>query len=468
MYLPLLFWLALLIPGYVAVRRCAPAYLEAGLPATIAVSYLATFALLSPISILGYLFAAPLVVLSTACVILVLLGITAIAWYGWWRELGRLALLALGVESFFVAVDLVLSAWGGGHMVGDSWFHLTRIRFLLDHGLQNQDPYVEFAANVSIYHTNLYHAVIAAGAQLTQTDALTMWIMTFTWAKLVAFCGCYLLGWAIFERHWAAWIVALVTLTPRVAVTYLLYPNQLSFYWLLAMMMAFAIHAVRHDATWRSALLIAAGAFVLGQVHALYAFFAGLTLAPALAVLLIVNLFRKAGRPVATLACIAGLLLGAPFLLASRATVSPTAPAKTAAATKDNAAKPVAVKRTGFRADQYWHFENGSLMVKFNPTWQRLTPLALGVIAGLLTRRRSAVAVTVMIALSVAAVLYAPPVCTIIVDLLGELWILLRMQTILWVLLVNALTMGTLAYLLEVGMERHLHANAREVSTDGV
>ena len=65
MYVTALFWIALALPGYVIVRRFWTGDLRAGLPGVIALSYLATFGLLSPVSIVGYVLGAPLWVFST-------------------------------------------------------------------------------------------------------------------------------------------------------------------------------------------------------------------------------------------------------------------------------------------------------------------------------------------------------------------------------------------------------------------
>ena len=48
------FWLALWLPGHAVVRRWLPEMLQGGLLSTVALSYLASFALLSPISLIGY------------------------------------------------------------------------------------------------------------------------------------------------------------------------------------------------------------------------------------------------------------------------------------------------------------------------------------------------------------------------------------------------------------------------------
>lgn len=453
MYLPLLFWLGLLLPGYVLVRLCARDVLASGLLGTIAVSYLAVFTVLSPVSIVGYVVGAPLYWLSGACVLALLAAIVYTSYRGWWTDLGRLLVMAFCFELVIVVADLTLSALAGGHMWGDATLHMTRIRFLVDNGLVNQDPFVEFPAPFPIYHTNLLHALQAACVQLTGTDAYTVWSNSLAWSKLVGWGGSYLLGWSVFRRRWVAWIVALTVMTPQMPVAYNLYPNQVGMYWLVTLMMAFAVQATEPDRRWWTAAHLAAGALVLGQVHSLYAFFAGLTIAPLLTGLLLWHTLRRRGQRAALAACLAALLAGAPFPIWSRVAAASGRPPRSAAT---KAAKPesqTARQRSGFRADRFRHFQNGWVMVRFNAPGPRLALLAAGLTAGLLSRRRRAVAAASALGLGVAAVMYVPPLCTLLVDLLGALWILLRIQKILWVFVYCALSYGTFAYLLDAGLE---------------
>ena len=50
----LAFWLILGLPGYALLRRYAPRSFEGGGPSVLSLSYLASFALLTPISLAGY------------------------------------------------------------------------------------------------------------------------------------------------------------------------------------------------------------------------------------------------------------------------------------------------------------------------------------------------------------------------------------------------------------------------------
>src|SRR5262245_14069772 len=110
MYLSLLFWLALALPGYAVVRRLWTDDLRSGLLGTISVSYLATLTLLSPISILCYIFRAPVAVFSIACVLLIVIAAIDITMRKAWRPLGTMFLAALGIELLVVLADVALGA----------------------------------------------------------------------------------------------------------------------------------------------------------------------------------------------------------------------------------------------------------------------------------------------------------------------------------------------------------------------
>ena len=76
----LLFWAALLLPGYAVIRRGFRDDLDAGLPGTIALSFLAALAVLTPLSIACYLLRLPLAVFTAGCVLAVLGSIASWRW----------------------------------------------------------------------------------------------------------------------------------------------------------------------------------------------------------------------------------------------------------------------------------------------------------------------------------------------------------------------------------------------------
>ena len=112
-YLTLLFWLALGVPGFAVLCHIDRAELKSGLLGVIGLSYLATLAILSPISILAYVFHWPLAVFSGACVLAILVGLVEILRHGWWRQASRVLVGALGFEILLVLADCII----GGRVV---------------------------------------------------------------------------------------------------------------------------------------------------------------------------------------------------------------------------------------------------------------------------------------------------------------------------------------------------------------
>ena len=207
MYISLFFWLALLLPGYVLVRYFWEDDLRSGLLGTVGLSYLAVFALLSPISILCYLLHVPLGAFSVACSVTMLAGALEITRRGWWRDIVKLFAVSISVELLIVVADMVMGARVGALIAGDAVVHLARIRFLLDHGFNNCDPFVAGRYFFPIYHTNLHHALYAACSQLTGIHHVSVWYASLTWAKVLIATGSYYVAWSVFDRRWVAWVV---------------------------------------------------------------------------------------------------------------------------------------------------------------------------------------------------------------------------------------------------------------------
>ncbi|HUU95884.1 MAG TPA: hypothetical protein VM487_09090 [Phycisphaerae bacterium] len=445
MYTPLLFWLMLLLPGYVIVRLVARDDLRSGLLGTIGLSYLGSFALLAPVSIAGYLLRLPLATLSGACVITSAAAAAYIIYRRWWGEIGRLVLAALSIELLIVGIDLLTGARMGSHLGGDAVIHVGRIRFLLDNGFSNCDPCYNFDVPFPFYHTNLLHAVLASCAQLTGSEAVTVWVVSLVWAKLVVAAGCYYVGWCVFGRIWPAWVVALLAIGQRAPVTFMLYPNTIAMYWLVAMMLGFAVQAGQARRGWPAALKLGAGSFVLGQIHGLYAIFAGLATAPALCLLLVLRLVRDRAQSLAVLACLAALWTGAPFVIASKV-LTRTGVSQTPVADDDG---PPAL---GLKAYHFRRLDDGSVVVKGRFTWQLWLALGATVVA-LATRRRKEVLIIASAMAVVLVVFHVPPICTAFVGALGQGWMLLRLGGVRW-LAWAVLVLGTAAYIIELLFDR--------------
>ena len=146
MYLTVLFWLALFFPGYAVMYRVFRDELDSGIVGTIAISYLLTLGLLSPVSIICYVVRTPVWVLSAVTVVVVVAALVDLWRSKAWGCLGRMvrgpALIGLAV----IALDMVAGLLVGGHLGGDAQVHLARIRFLVDRGISNEDPFVRDAA----------------------------------------------------------------------------------------------------------------------------------------------------------------------------------------------------------------------------------------------------------------------------------------------------------------------------------
>jgi hypothetical protein len=456
MYTPLLFWLMLLLPGYVVIRLAARDDLRSGLLGMIGLSYLGSFAILAPVSIAGYVLRLPLATLSATAVVTSAAAAAYITYRRWWGEIGRLLLAALSIELLIVGIDLLAGARIGSHLGGDAFVHVGRIRFLLDNGFSNCDPCYNFDVPFPFYHTNLFHAVLASCAQLTGSDAVTVWIVSLVWAKLVVAAGCYYVGWCVFGRSWPGWVVALLGIGQRAPVTFVVYPNNIAMYWLVAMMLGFAVQAGQGRRGWPAALKLAAGSFVLGQIHGLYAVFAGLVTAPALCLLLLLGLVRDRAGALALLACLVALWAGAPFVIASK--VLTQADVSRTRVANDDSLPPL-----GLKAERFYQRADGSVVVKDGLTWQVWLALGAAVVA-LATRRRRE---TLIIASAMAVVLvvfYVPPICTALVRALGQGWILLRLGGVRW-LAWAVLVLGIAAYLIELLFDRWQRRTAGHKST---
>jgi hypothetical protein len=261
--------------------------LAAGLLAVLAYGYVASFAMLAPVSLLCYAFGARLWVFSAALVALVLAACVQLARaQGLW-ELGRLLRREPIAPWVLLLGLLALQARLGGWLDGDATFHIGRMRVLLEHGFTNRDIYLSEDHFQRIYHSNLLYPVYASLAQLTREPYLDAWFYSEAWAKLLVAAGHYVLGYTLTQRRYAGFLLAVCMITLNAGETYALYPNTLCVGWLLPMLLSLGFQCLtrglsprvaRANAAWMTAL-----AFVMAQVHALYAVYAGLVLGPLLA-----------------------------------------------------------------------------------------------------------------------------------------------------------------------------------------
>jgi hypothetical protein len=422
-YATLLFWLALVLPGFAAVHRFDRKQLHSGLLGTLSVSYLASFALLSPISIACYLLELPLAVLSGAYVLLVVVGLLEIIRRHAWRVAGSLLVGAFSVELLIVVGDMILGARVGSIVGADAITHLARIRFLVDHGLTNADPFVAGDHFFPLYHTNLLHALCAACAQLTGVDHLGVWFASLPWAKLVVAGATYYLAWSVFRRPWPAWVATVFVVGTQAPITFLIYPNKLAPLWLLALTIGLVIRAAVAP-TRKAILWIACASLVVGQMHALYGGFAFVLLAPIVAGAAQVSSPRKPAHTRRLVMCGVVLALSIPFAWLCRGgRADPTQPSDQPVARPERGASDfIKLSDMGYIKHPLRGFGGGNGWRYF---W-----LAGGVILGVLSVRRREVILLLAVLAVAAVIFYTPPLCTAALSVLGAKWILLRMEIV--------------------------------------
>lgn len=425
MYISLLFWLLLLIPGYALVRHVAEKEFESGLLGVVALSYLATFALLSPFSILCYVFKLPLWVFTGVCILSLVVGLVEITRHRWWRGLLKLLAQGLCVELVIVLADMVMGGIGGALIAGDAVVHLARIRTLLDYGFNNFDPFVGPPHGFPIYHTNLLHAIYAVCCQVTGLFHTTVWFTSLPWAKLLVASGGYYLAWCVFERRWVAWVAAVFTVGCYGPVTFILYPNKLAPLWVCAILIGWSIRAGVNPGSKRWYLYLGAGSIVLGQLHGMYAGFACVMLMPTLGCLAAYRWKKRNEHRWSATLCAVAILAGAPFPLLSRYTFSHTTGNQASITSQQDKQQALPVpppknKWTTMGRKAGW----GTL------DW-RCPWLVVGTILALRGPRKKQAAMLLAITATVALIFYVPPLCSSFIALLGKRWMVARMSFVL-------------------------------------
>lgn len=427
MYVTLVFWLALFFPGYAVVRRWFDDESESGLLGVVALSYLLTLGLLSPVSILCYVLRAPVWVFAAYIVVIVVAALADLTRTGSWRELAGLGKQAIGLGLLIVALDIVSGAMVGGYSIGDAQVHLARIRFLTDHGFSNLDPFVSAPYFYPIYHTNLLHALHAGCVKLTGVDRFGVWFVSLAWAKVLVNSAAYYLAWCIFKSRLAGWAAALFSIVLWSPVPYTLYPNKIAPLFVVAMMFAFVVRILAEDCTWRRCTLLAIGALLLGQIHALYGAFAGLALGPPLCVCAVRALAKKRPDRNWLMVAVVALTLAGPFLFVSAKYTRPRE------VQLDASGRPVIEFEETRR---FHHFDNNWIMYRFDRALGNYWWLGLGwggvavVIAVQGKSRRGALAALGILG-TVSVFLYVPPLCTLLLRLTEREWILARFGFVL-------------------------------------
>lgn len=430
MLISLLFWLALLAPGYAIARRLSDDDLDSGLPGAFALSTFYALAALAPLAIVCYVARAPAWVFSGACLAFIIGGAAQIVRHRWWKDIRALFIAGLTIELAILLIDAAMGARAGSFYTGDALTHLARVRFLLDHGYSNTDPFLGEPYFWPIYHTNLLHALLAAATQLTGLRSIDVWVATLPWAKLFVASCAYLLAWNVFRSRVAAWLAAVTVAASVAHSTILIYPNRLVPLALMPLALAFAVQALRGEGRRIAIVKLALASLLVGQLHGLYALFLVAFAAPVLFAIAGHRLLRERSTAMRPLLCALALCAGLPFPIISAMTrAAPDAPTQTVISHDEDDTPP--------SGDGAALLEVGEHMVMRNPNRgffsRGLRPALLALACGLCVfgpRRRDSI-LPVGFALCIVATLLVPPLCTLALRVFREEWILLRAEGLL-------------------------------------
>lgn len=426
-------FILLLLPGYVVVKHLWPRDEECGLPGMIGLSFLATLGLLSPFSIVGYALNLPVGAMAAVCVLIVILAPIEIMRQKWWRDAGKLMLSGITIAMAFLLYDLVLSGRVGAYMFDDGLVHLARIRHILNHGLNNTDPFVSPDHFFPMYHTNLLYALIAAISKLTGSDPIVVWSASLTWVKLLVASGAYYLAYTIFGRRWPAWAAAVFVIGVEGPVRFLIYPNKLAPFWLLPILFAFAAQVIAEGADWRRCLKLLIGSLVIGQLHGMYAVFAAMVIGPVLIGNAAFRLIRPSPSRLWPTLCCATLAAGLAFAWISNSGFAST---KSSTSGKSTLTKPTKTaadyakdekrirKLEDGRVQRKWGY--GYFAHKAMRPWVLFFALGLTLITN---RRRFAIAQAAIIVTALLW-LFTPTLCTIFMESVRRPFILLRFESV--------------------------------------
>ena len=499
--MPLLFWLALLLPGAAVARRLIPQELRGGVLPSMAVSWMTTFVVLAPVVIVGYLVRVPTAPMAALLAVFIMWGaidlLRARAWVG-----TRHAVVAIiGIAGAVVLIDLVLAERVGAILNNDARVHIARIRFLVEHGLSNGDPFIQGPVEFPypIYHTNILHALHAIACKLMFIDPLQCWFGSLGASRLmIASAGAYL-AWVVLGGSWAPLVAALMVVVHRAPYDYTLYPNQLAPWFAIPIAVAVAIRLLSaprdvHALSVVSVVFIMAGvAAVVGMIHPLYAGFLVVIVAPIAGAVGLWRLIRgMPGAVAALMVTVTVVVVGGLFPLAAKTmTASESASGYVARPSERelarrardralNAQVPPSVANTasptgvpgnadaegrdrgsavqsqdGFTTWQFgdtqWvsrTFGRGFTGGLFGiPGW-RLLVMAIGTfLAVRMAHRREALLLAATIGV-VQAVVMTPPLCTEAIRFLGAQWMVSRFEALAFVLWIP-LSVPALAAVLE-------------------
>lgn len=485
--LPILFWLSLLLPGAAIARRLLPQELRGGILPCLAVWWMTTLVVLAPVVILAYIMRVPLSALSALVAAFIAWGAFDLIRGRVWRGTRTYVLAIIGVAGAVILLDVVLAERVGAIMNNDARVHIARIRFLLEHGMSNDDPFIQTPVRYlyPIYHTNLIHALQAVACKILSIDPLHMWFGSLGASRLMIASSAAYLAWVVLGGLWAPWAAALIAVIHRAPYDYTLYPNQLAPWFAAPIALAVVIRVL--SATWReqginvwcTLCLVGGVTAVVGMIHPLYAGFFVVIAAPFAGVVAVWRLVRRrTGMATAIVTVSVLVTVGGMFPLVSQlmsvpagatGNVAPPSERAVTRRTRESAAsqlveselpveqradpKPgnadaegnarasVISAQDGFSiwkvGDSRWigrTFGRGFTGGLWGfPAW-RLLVLAVGTfIAVRLVKRKEALLLAAAIG-TIQAIVTIPPLCTEAIRFLGAHWMILRFETLAFVL----------------------------------
>jgi len=475
--LPLLCWLALIAPGVAVLRRCAPAALGGGAAAALGVGWLAAFAVLAPCLVVAYLLRAPISLVAILAALVVVWGVLDVMRHASWRGVVRSVPPVMLLAAAVVVLDAVLAERVGAILDNDARVHVARIRFILDHGCSNSDPFVRATGEFPypLYHTNLLHALHACIAWITGLDPLEVWFGSLGASRLMIAGAAAWTAWSLLGGRWAPWVAAVLAVLSRSVVDFTLYPNQLAPWFAVPMTVGGVAMVLAWDVSARRAIVVCALAnLVVAMMHPLYAGFVLVMLVPVLGAVAVTRSVRHVGKRSTPVACVVGLVLAAaPMLVAVKSmTAGPGRAADVASAsdwewnhwksqetaspaTSAGAGTPDALgraRRTAIHRQDGFTLtrDDNRLLIARNwgrgftggwggvVGWRLWTAMAATLLAlAVLGRPQTLVALGAIVV--VLTVMTVPILCTSAIGFLGAQWMILRFEAL------AAIVWGTLA-----------------------
>jgi hypothetical protein len=434
--------------------RFDPQSLHDGALSVLARAYFASFALLSPFSIAGYVLHTPLLWFSIACSVCMLVGAGTLVWLARTRgptELWKRPSWFVVACVAWCAFDLCVGGRVGTHTLGDASFHIARARMLMHTGMGSWDPLVDGRQFEPIYHTNLYHALIAVSAQWARVDPATAWVALWPVAKLWLLASTYELALRVLGDQRCAWVAALSASAVLATQSVLPVPNTLCCFVLLPFGAAAAVHMLRHEPRVRDSAWLGAASLALAQVHILYAIFFVLLVWPLLAARFCLNLARKQGRgPLlaalgATLLCVPWIAVPAlPHVLPLLRSVAHAQPP---------GVLPIVLAVADAKRALLVDVGNGLVRMKLDDFlgWQRpITQLSLLLAALAFVTKSPRVFAALGLVFSMALYLFVPALCSLLLALLKAPWVIARFAMTLRMLSVALVTASALALVTQI------------------